>query len=85
MCVGKKEKKMIPEQLIAFSLHCPDCKHVLVTFPLGLPYPLSQPNTQFDPYVLPQDTVSRMALAGMLKGAQVTALIINYGFVLIIL
>ena len=72
------EQILVPVQLISFTLHCPDCKHVLVTFPLGLPYPFWQPNAQFDPYVLPQDTVRRMAFAGMLKGAQVTAVMSTY-------
>ena len=64
----------LPVQLIKFPLHFPVCRHVLVTFPSTLPYPLWQPNTQFDPNVLPQDTVNRMAFGGMLKGAQETAL-----------
>ena len=64
---------ILPVQLIGFPLHWPVCKHVLVTFPSTLAYPLWHPNTQFDSYVLPQETVNRVALAGMLKGGQVIA------------
>ena len=39
----------LPVQLIAFPLHSPDAKQVLVTFPVKLEYPLWQEKGQFDP------------------------------------
>lgn len=64
----------IPEQLVAFLLHFPVCKQVVVTFPLGLPNPLLQANTQFDPYVFPQESFRSNTLGGIFKGGHVTAL-----------
>lgn len=57
-------------QFIGVPLHCPDCKHVVVTFPATLAYPLWHPNTQLDPYVFPQETLSRIALGGIFTGPQ---------------
>jgi len=60
-------------QLMSFPLHCPDDKHVLVTFPVELVYPVWQEYKQFDPYVLEQDGVSSMALGGVTnKGQEMT-------------
>ena len=48
----------------------PDDRHVLVTFPVKLVYPVWQEYEQFDPYVLVQETVSGRALGGVVNLGQ---------------
>ena len=56
--------------LISLPLQLPDDRHVLVTFPVKLVYPVWQEYEQFDPYVLVQGTVSGTALGGVVNGGQ---------------
>ena len=57
----------IPVHLISLPLQLPDDRHVLVTFPVKLVYPVWQEYEQFDPYVLVQGTVSGTALGGVVN------------------
>ncbi len=66
-------QRKIPAQLMGFPLHCPECKHVLVTFPLALTYPLWQPNVHIAPYKFPQEVLKSMAFWGTSTGPQLWA------------
>ena len=57
----------------------PDDRHVLVTFPVKLVYPVWQEYEQFDPYVLVQGTVSSTALGGVVNGGQLITEKEKYG------
>ena len=57
----------IPVHLISLPLQLPDDRHVLVTFPVKLVYPVWQEYEQFDPYVLVQGMVSDTALGGVVN------------------
>ena len=48
----------------------PDDRHVLVTFPVKLVYPVWQEYEQFDPYVLVQERVIGTALGGVVNAGQ---------------
>ena len=56
--------------LISLPLQLPEDRHVLVTFPVKLVYPVWQENEQFDPYVLVQGTVNGTALGGVVNWGQ---------------
>ena len=60
----------LPVQLISFPLHCPDDKHVLVTFPDELVYPVWQEYKQLDPKTLAQEGVNLVAFAGVTSEGQ---------------
>lgn len=65
---------LLPVQLIAFPLHSPDAKQVLVAFPVKLEYPLWQEKEQFDPKVVAQGMVDSRALGGITnEGHLITA------------
>ena len=57
---------------MAFPLHSPDAKQVLVTFPVKLEYPLWQEKEQFDPYVVAQGMVDSIAFGGITNVGHLT-------------
>ena len=60
----------LPVQLMSFPLHCPDDKHVLVTFPDELEYPVLQEYEQLDPKTLAQEGVNFMAFGAVTSEGQ---------------
>ena len=57
---------------MSLPLHCPDLKHILVTFPVELVYPVWHEYEQLDPYVRLQEGFNSTAVSGVTSGGQVT-------------